>query len=339
MIVSFLVEFGRSTNGNTHCEEEVADIMRNVHSNTHVSEMEAVAQPNQRQRDDMVQNQLLEILARLLQLQHQNDSLLRPVRSLQKVISLETSLVGAVREPLVHARRVEIPDRRARHDPQTEGAEDSEVHGGVRLLHEAGLFSTALDSGADRQGADQTLHAELAREGEDDGVEGDEGEVLAAFAVLRRVADVRGQGVCALVEGRVGVGEVQGWVERVVFAGGDVVRADQNDKCQQGHRPGVLERHALPSFEEALCFAPFRSLLLEAAVSACCCCSSMYLHCFLRTNIHYSEQSFRLVLSPVRPRLCLPSDRCPGWNSFSCVPRSGHSCCRFGMIDSCWDWA
>jgi len=170
--------------------------------------MEAVAQSNKRERDNMVQHQLLEILARFLELQHQNDSLLRPVRSLQKVVSLEASLVSTVREALVHASGVEVPDRRARHDPQTEWTEDSKVHGGVRLLHEAGLFPTALDSSADGQGSDQTLHAELASEGEDDGVEGDEGEVLATFAILCRVADVCREGVCALMESRVGVGEV-----------------------------------------------------------------------------------------------------------------------------------
>jgi hypothetical protein len=241
----------------THCKEEITNVMRDVHRNPHVREMEAVAQPNQRQRNDMVQHQLLEILSRLLQLQHQNDSLLRPVRRLQQVVSLEGSLVRAVRETLVHARRVEIPHRRARHDPQPERSKDSKIHGGIRLLHEARLFPTALDPCADGQGADQTLHAELARESEDDGVEGDEGEVLEAFAVLSHIADVRGQGVCALVQGRVGVGEVQGRVEGVVFAGGDVVGADQDEEDYEGHRPGVLEGEALPSFEEGLCFAPF----------------------------------------------------------------------------------
>lgn len=42
--------------------------MRDVHSNTHISEMEPVAQPNECKRDDVMQDQLLEVLARLLQL-------------------------------------------------------------------------------------------------------------------------------------------------------------------------------------------------------------------------------------------------------------------------------
>ena len=183
--------------------------MRDVHSNTHISEMEPVAQANKRKGNDVVQNQLLEVLARLLQLQHQHDGLLRPVRRLQQIVGLEVRLVGAVREALVHASRVEVPDGSARHDPEAKRSEDGKVHGCVCLLHEARLFSTALDTGADGQGQDQALHAELAGEGEDDGVESDEREILLALAILCWVADVSWEGVRALMESRVGVGKVQ----------------------------------------------------------------------------------------------------------------------------------
>jgi hypothetical protein len=198
-----------SQNECTHCKEEIANVMRDVHSNTHISEMEPVAQANERKRNDVVQNQLFEILARLLQLQHQHDSLLRPVCRLQQVVGLEVRLVGAVREALVHASRVEVPDGCARHDPESERSENSKVHGCICLLHEASLFSTALDSSADGQGQDQALHAELAGEGEDNGVESDEREVLFALAVLRWVADVGWESVRALMESRVRVGKVQ----------------------------------------------------------------------------------------------------------------------------------
>lgn len=50
-------------------------------------------------------------------------------------------------------------------------------------------------------------------------------------------------------------------MQRVVLAWRDVVRSEQDEKKQQRHGPGVLEGHALPSLEETLCFAPFRSLL------------------------------------------------------------------------------
>jgi hypothetical protein len=133
----------------THCKEEITNVVRDIHSNSHVREMEPIAQANERKRNDMVQYQLLEILARLLQLQHQHNSLLRPVCCLQQVISLEVRLVSAVREPLVHASRVEVPDGCARHDPQSERSKDGKVHGGVCLLHKASLFSTAFDSCAD----------------------------------------------------------------------------------------------------------------------------------------------------------------------------------------------
>lgn len=196
----------------TYGQEEIADVVRDVHRDTHVGEVEPVAEPDERESDDVVQHKLLEVFARLLQLQHQHDRLLRPVRRLQQVVGLEVRLVRAVREALVHARRVEVPDRRARHDPQTEGAEDRKVHGRVGLLHEACLLAAVLDAGADREGEDQALHAELAREREDDGIEGDKGEVLSALAILSRVADMCGESVGALMEGRVGVGEVQGRV-------------------------------------------------------------------------------------------------------------------------------
>ena len=261
MIVSFLRSLvcwsSAAARRDTHCKEEIADVMRDVHSDAHVSEVEAVAQSNKRERDDVVQHQLLEILTRLLKLQHQDNSLLRPVRSLQQVVSFEASLVSSVREALVHASGVEVPHRRARHDPQTERTEDGKVHCGVCLLHEASLFPTALDSGADGQGSDQTLHAELAGEGEDDGVEGHESEILLALAILRRIADVCWQSVGALMEGRVGVREVQCWVQRVVLSRRNVICRQQDEKKQQRHGPGVLEGHALPSFEQTLCLAPF----------------------------------------------------------------------------------
>lgn len=136
----------------THCKEEITDIMRDVHSNTHISEMEPVAQANKRKRDDVVQNQLLEVLARLLQLQHQHDRLLRPVCRLEQVVCLEVRLVSAVRESLVHASRVEVPNWCARHNPESEWPENGKVHGCVCLFHEASLLSTALDTSADGQG-------------------------------------------------------------------------------------------------------------------------------------------------------------------------------------------
>ena len=275
----------QSHNGFTYCKEEITDIVRDVHSDTHISEMEPVAQANERKRDDVVQDQLLEVLARLLQLQHQHNSLLRPVRRLQQVVGLEVRLVSAVWESLVHASGVEVPDGCARHDPESEWSENSKVHGRVCLLHEASLLSAALDPSADGKGQDQALHAELAGEGEDDGVESDESKVLLALAILRRVADVSWEGVGALMESRVRVGEVQRMVQRVVFSGRDVVCSEQDEKKQQRHGPGVLEGHALPSLEQTLCFAPFRSFLYIRVVSAYRCLKEVSVFIVRQHNI------------------------------------------------------
>ena len=110
--------------------------MGDVHGDTHVREMEPVAQPDERQGDDVMQHQLLEVLPRLLQLQHQDQALLRPVRGLQEIVCLEHRLVRSVRESFVHARGVEIPHRRAAHHVQAKRPEDGEVDRGVELLHE-----------------------------------------------------------------------------------------------------------------------------------------------------------------------------------------------------------
>ena len=52
---------------------------------------------------------------------------------------------------------------------------------------------------------------------------------------------------------------------------GDVVCSEEDEKQQQRHGPSVLKRHALPSLEQTLCFAPFRSLLYIGVVSAYRC--------------------------------------------------------------------
>ena len=186
--------------------------MRDVHCHAHIREVKPIAQPDQGERDDMVQHQLPEIFPWLLQLQHEYQPLLRPVRRLQQVVCLEQRLVGAVREPGVHALGVEVPDWRAVHDVHAQGPEDGEVDGGVELLHEARLLPSSTDAVADSDGTNNALHQELAGEGEHDHVEGDEREVFPSFPVLCDIADERGQRVGAFVKGRIGVGKVDGAV-------------------------------------------------------------------------------------------------------------------------------
>ena len=91
------------------------------------------------------------------------------------------------------------------------------------------------------------MHEEFPREGEHDHVEGYEGEVFAAFAVLCHVSHVRREGVGAFVGGGVGVGEEDGGVERVVFAGRHCVEGEDGEGEEEGDEPGVLHRRAFPA--------------------------------------------------------------------------------------------
>lgn len=65
-----LVSFVRNPGwemGGTYGEEEIADVVRDVDGDSHIREMKAVAQSDQRQRHNMMSDQLFEILPRLLQ--------------------------------------------------------------------------------------------------------------------------------------------------------------------------------------------------------------------------------------------------------------------------------
>lgn len=137
--------------------------MRDVHSDSDISKVEAVAQSNQGQCDDVVQHQLFEILARLLKHQHHNQTLLRPVRCLQQVVRLEHRLVSPVREAFIHARGIEIPDWRPAHYVHPKRSKYSKVEGRVELFHEPTLLSSCSNATANGNRPDQTLHQELPR--------------------------------------------------------------------------------------------------------------------------------------------------------------------------------
>lgn len=174
----------------THSQEEIRDVMRNIDGHPHVREMKAIAQPNQRQCNNMMPHQLLEILPRLLEQHTQHNRLLRPIRRLQQVISLEQPLVASMRVCLEHSRRAEIPHWSARHHVQAKRAKDREVQRCVDLFHMPVLHPSGAHSAPDGVFAeDAPLHHELAREGQNHDVEAHEEEVPRAFAVegsLRR---------------------------------------------------------------------------------------------------------------------------------------------------------
>lgn len=135
----------KRSQGATYCEEEVTDIVGDVDGQAHVGEVETVAQGNEGQADNVVADQLLKVLAGLLQAQQQDYGLLGPVGGLEQVVELEDGLVGHVREVLVHAGGVEVPDGGAAHDVHAGRAQDAEVKGRVGLLHEARLLALGAD--------------------------------------------------------------------------------------------------------------------------------------------------------------------------------------------------
>ena len=158
--------------------------MRDIHRQPHVHKVEAIAESNQRQRDDMVRDQLAKVLARLLEHEQQHAHLLQPVARLDEVVGLEGGPVAGVREAGVHGGGVKVPERRlVAHHVQARRAENAKVYRRVRLLHEACLLAARADPVPSRDRTQQLLHDELARKGQEDGVEGDKGEVGGALAV------------------------------------------------------------------------------------------------------------------------------------------------------------
>lgn len=235
--------------------------MSDVHRQTNVGEVEAVGQPDERQADNVVAHELLVVLARLLHAQHQDDGLLGPVRGLEQVVELEDGLVALVGETLVHAGGVEVPHGRPAHDVHAPGPGAAKVDGGVHLLHEAGLLAARPQAGVARQGAQQLLHDELAREGQDGDVEDDEGDVPGALGELRGRArgGVGGDGQLVAQEyevvGGVGLARVDG------------VGGEEDGDQDGGQDPRVLEGVVGSALRQAPCLA---SLWLRAIFGVGC---------------------------------------------------------------------
>lgn len=159
-----------------------------------------------------------------------------------------------MREAFVHSRGVEIPHRCSAHNIQPEWSVYSEIHGGVKLLHEPGLLGPRLDATADRNRPDEALHEELAREREDDGIEADEGKVASTFAILDGCS-----GVCARLS-REGVREKNCGGERILGRRvGEVERENKNDQ-REWKDPGVSHTNAFVFGEGA----PYRAALRTA---------------------------------------------------------------------------
>ena len=135
-----------------------------------------------------MQNQLVVVFPRRLQLQQHDQALLCPVRSLQEIVRLEARFMRTVWEALVHAWDVEVPHWRAAHDPKSKGSENRKVDCCIELLHESILFAPLLDSAAYRNGSDHRLHQKFPGEGEHHSIECHEREILWSLAILCRIA-------------------------------------------------------------------------------------------------------------------------------------------------------
>jgi hypothetical protein len=85
-----------------------------------------------------------------------------------------------------HSRRVEVPHRCPRHDIQAVRPKDRKVDGCIDLFHEAGLLGAGADPSVNGERADDSLHEEFAGKGENDDIEGHEGEVTGTFPILCR---------------------------------------------------------------------------------------------------------------------------------------------------------
>lgn len=148
--------------------------------------MKPIAQPNQRQRNDVMSDKLPVVSTWFFEPETEDQGLLGPVTRLQQIVGLEKSLVGSIRKCLVHARGVKIPNWGAVHDIQTIRAKGTEIEGGVHLFHEAILFRAGAELEPSGKGPEDALHGEFAGKGEDNNVESDKSEVFTAFAIVDR---------------------------------------------------------------------------------------------------------------------------------------------------------
>lgn len=235
--------------------------MGGVDGQAHVREMEAVAQSYEGQTDNVVAHELPEVFSWLLHAEHQDNGLLSPVGGLEEVIKFEAGLVGAVGESLVHAAGIVIPDGGAAHDVDAGGTEEGKVDGRVRLFHETGLLGTGTNARATGQGLEELLHDELACEGEDDGVEGDEGDVVDALAIVDGRARGRGQGVVGAWFD--GIGEENKFVDRVPFGRIEGIKEAEDGQEDGREYIGALNHGLANAGKEAASAAAFGDTLVR----------------------------------------------------------------------------
>jgi hypothetical protein len=186
---------------------------------------------------------------------------LGPVARLQQVVGLEDRCMRPVWESLKHRRRVKIPQWTLRHHVQAKGSKDPEIHGSVHLLHKSALLVSASNATPEGKGSDEALHEELTREAKDDGIEGNESNVVWTLAI-HRAAMVLAQGRWWVqrvpVVWRELVGKEDGFVDGVGFGRVDGIGREDDEDENERVDPGVFEGDLLPFSQKRTCLSPFR---------------------------------------------------------------------------------
>lgn len=122
----------------TYSKEEVADVVGDVHRDADVCKVEAVAEKNEADGDDVVGDQLLEVLAWLFLAQKHDNGLLDPEGGLKQVVKLERGGMSGVWVCFVHPARLEVPKSRGLlHGVQAERGSEGNVARRVHLFHKA----------------------------------------------------------------------------------------------------------------------------------------------------------------------------------------------------------
>lgn len=193
-------------------------------------------------------HELLEVLPRFLQLQHQHNRLLGPVARLKEVVGLEQSFVFPMRKSLEHRRSVEVPDIRPAHDVQPKRSKNRKVDRRVDLFHEPRRLALPADAAVDRPRSDQTLHDELPGKRQDHGVETHERNILRAFSV---------HDWTARVFGLLGIGQEDGIMHWIGRREVDGIQRKQNDQDKQRQKPGMFQTSIFEATKRGAVFAAF----------------------------------------------------------------------------------
>lgn len=156
--------------------------------------METVGEEDQGHSHNVMEHQLLKVLSGLLQLKHQDDTLLGPEGSLKKIKGLEKKLVGLVGIVFIEGGSVEVPDRGVVHNVQTKRTHETIINDRIGLLHESVDFALLGDPVGLCNWAENDLHAELAEKGKEEHIKRDKRKVLWSFAVLNRISARNGVG-------------------------------------------------------------------------------------------------------------------------------------------------